>query len=46
MHALGGVWTSIQDNPVKCYHNFETLISVGDKFVVDEPPSDDEEEEK
>ncbi len=37
---------SIQDNPVKCYHNFETLISVGDKFVVDEPPSDDEEEEK
>ena len=37
---------SIQDNPVKCYHNFETLISVGDKFIVDEPPSDDEEEEK
>jgi len=29
---------SIQDNPVKCYHNFETLIALGDKIIGDDSP--------
>ena len=35
---------SVQDNPVRCYHNFETLIALGDKIIGEEPSleSDDE----
>ena len=34
---------SIQDNPVKCYRNFEELIAVGEKIIGDVPEIDSEE---